>query len=182
MFRTAAALLAIAIALPAVLAAQTFPAATQRTFAELTARVPRTEGDGSQTVHLRWFAATGVLSAAAAKTGQSSEDARVLSVRRGGGALQPQRDPQLSPDRLVIVSVDALGREVDWRMVADPRLIRGEAADAQGRLSTRLLQRTEANVLVDIPDLPDIVALRVYEPIWDGAAFSLRLVTLAELK
>lgn len=182
MFRTAAlSSLVFALALPAALPAQTFPAATERAFAELSARVPRSEADGSQTVHLRWFAAGGVLSATAAKAGQTSEDARVLSVRRGAAPISHQRDAQLSPDHLVVVSVDRLGREVDWQIVADPRVIRAETSDTQGRLSTHLLQRAEANLLVDIPDL-DIVRLRVYEPTWDGTAATLHLVTLAELQ
>jgi len=45
---------------------------------------------------------------------------------RGQGPLPRERDPQLSMNRLVVVSSDAVGREIDWRIVPDPRLIREE--------------------------------------------------------
>ena len=131
-----------------------FPPATQRSFAELRARVARADSSDGQELQLRWFAIEGAA--------QPASDVTVLDRRRGIGPLPQERDPQLSEDRLVVISVDATGRELDWRLVLDPRLVRAEFPDAQGRLSGRTFQRTEVNLLVDVPNNPDIVRLRIY--------------------
>src|SRR5262245_58426326 len=158
-------------------AAQTFPSAVERSFVELRAAVPHAEVNASQRIELRWMTPV-----TAERTAVRAEDVRIVSRVRGEGPLPQERDPQLSPDRLVVVSSDAAGRELDWRIVPDPRFIRGETADAQGRITSRRLQRAEANLLVDIPDRPDIVLLRVYATEWVNDAFVLRLVATADLR
>ena len=91
------------------------------------------------------------------------------------------RNPELAADRIVVVSVDAVGREVDWRIVADPRIIRAEFPDEQGRLSGRTLRYSEASLLIDIPDDPAIVSLRVYEPRPADGEFLLQLIASVTL-
>ena len=155
--------------------AQTFPAATRRSFGELKAVVAQAEAAESQQVQLQWFTSVGDAAVVRAA------DAQLLRRVRGVGPLPAERDPQLSTDHLVVVSSDAAGREIDWRLVLDPRLIRAEVPDDQGRLTGRLLQRTEANLLVEIPDGLDIVRVRVYAPEWTSGGFLLRLVATADL-
>jgi len=158
-------------------AAQTFPSAAERSFVELRAAVPHADASASQRIELQW-----ITPVTAERTAVRAEDVRIVSRVRGEGPLPQERDPQLSPDRLVVVSSDAAGRELDWRTVPDPRLIRGETADAQGRITSRRLLRAEANLLVDIPDRADIVLLRVYAPEWVNDAYVLRLVATADLR
>jgi len=171
------ALAAWLAAAAAAAAGQTFPTAVERSFDEMKIAVPRADASASQQVQLQWFAVNGPDRAAV-----RAEDVRVISRVRGEGPLPRERDPQLSADHLVVVSSDAAGREVDWRIVPDPRLIRAEFSDDQGRLTGRLLQRVEANLLVDIPDSPDIVRLRIYAPEWGGDGFVLRLIATADLR
>jgi hypothetical protein len=105
----------------------------------------------------------------------------VLNRRRGIGPLPRERDPQLSEDRLVVISTDATGRELDWRIVMDPRLVRAELPDAQGRLSGRRFQRAEVHLLVDVPDNPEIVRLRIYEPRLTNDGYVLNLLATVDL-
>jgi hypothetical protein len=175
--RIAGAALAVWLAAAPGGAAQAFPSALERSFVEMRAVVPHAETAASQRVELQWIAP-----AAAERTAVRAEDVRIVNRVRGGGPLPQDRDPQLSADRLVVVSSDAAGREVDWRIVLDPRLIRAETADPDGRLSSRLLQRTEANLLVDIPDRSDIVRLRIYAADAAAGGYVLRLVATADLR
>jgi hypothetical protein len=170
-----------ACGLPALAHAQTqgLPAAAQRSFTELRARVAHGTGGESQRVQIQWFVENRAETTAAAPP---LREARVLERRRGLGALPFERDPQLSTDHLVVVSIDKVGRELDWRTVSDPRLIRAEVPDATGQLHGQTLTRRQADLLVDIPDDPDITGLRVYEVQWAGGEFILKLVATASLE
>lgn len=159
-------------------AGQGLPAAAQRTFGELKARVGRAADSEGQRLQIHWF--TELRPEA---NGRNATPAAVLMQRlRGVGALQYERDPQLSTDSLVVISADAAGRELDWRLVRDPRLVRGETADAAGRISGQPFRRVEADLLVDIPDNPAIVAVRIYEVQWVEREFVLSLVTTVNLQ
>jgi hypothetical protein len=164
------------LALAACSTAQTpgFPPATQRSFAEMKTRVARGDPSDGQELQLRWFASRGAA--------QPASDVTVVNRRRGIGPLPQERDPQLSEDRLVVVSVDATGRELDWRLVMDPRLVRAEFPDAQGRLSGQTFQRTEINLLVDLPNDTDIVRLRIYAPQMTADGFVLNLLVTVDLQ
>jgi hypothetical protein len=169
-----------ACGLPALALAQTqgLPAAAQRSFTELRARVVHGAGGESQRVQIQWFVENRAETTAASPL----REARVLERRRGLGALPFERDPQLSTDHLVVVSIDKVGRELDWRTVSDPRLIRAEVADATGQLHGQTFMRRQADLLVDIPDDPDITGLRVYEVQWAGGEFILKLVATVSLE
>lgn len=175
MFRDCLAVAAVTIGLAGPGSAQTFPAAAQRAFSELQAAVPVADGGVSQQVQLR-------LSPSVPGLASNAPAVAVVARLRGLGALPRQRDPQLAPDRLVVVSVDSAGREVDWRIIADPRRLRAEVADDQGRLSNAGAFQTGADLFIDIPDAPDIVGVRMYEPVWVEGAYVLRLLVSADLR
>jgi hypothetical protein len=85
-----------------------------------------------------------------------------------------ERDPQLSEDRLVVVAIDAGGREVGWQMVPDPSLLRAETPGPSGQLTGQVLRRTETSFLMTVPEtVPPVVELRVLKPRWTGSAFVL---------
>ena len=179
MFSFTRALLAAAVCGVTVIAeAQGLPAAAERSFAELRARVEHVAGGDSQRVQIQWFTETRVGTAAVS----SPRQGRLLDRRRGLGALPAERDPQLSTDHLVVISTDGNGRELDWRTVSDPRLVRAELPDAQGQLHGRTFTRPQADLLVDIPDDPAIAALRVYEAQWTGTEFVLKLIVTVTLE
>jgi hypothetical protein len=108
------------------------------------------------------------------------------AARRGGVAtllppaqrplafpLARERDPQLAPDRLLVVAVDSAGAPIDWRIVADPRVVRSETPDATGLLSGTVLTYSEAELRVAIAGSAEVRELRIYKPRWTGDAWVL---------
>jgi hypothetical protein len=89
-------------------------------------------------------------------------------------AVRPDRAPQLTSSSLVVVAVDAMNREVDWRILADPRVVRAEAGP-DARLAGERLYYVDIDLVIVVPDLPGIAALRVYRPQSNGSG-ELRLV------
>lgn len=89
------------------------------------------------------------------------------------GPLVRERDPQWSEDDLVVVALDAAGRETSWQKVRDPRLLRSEQPGPTGELQGEIFHRVEAELVVVVPGAAT-AALRVYETRWDGAQFVLR--------
>jgi len=102
-----------------------------------------------------------------------------FSVRGRRLASEPppaERIPEWSEDRLVVDACAPDGRRISRISVIDPRLLRAEAADENGRMSTQNLYRTEVEFTLALPADPDIRLLRLFQPIWDGRAFELVLL------
>jgi hypothetical protein len=93
----------------------------------------------------------------------SSRALRIVSQRALPGALRRDRRPVLSADHLLAVVVDAQGHELDWRIAADPRVVRVESADGEGRLSGTTISRPDAALVLRIPDLPGAATVRIYQ-------------------
>jgi hypothetical protein len=93
----------------------------------------------------------------------SSRSLRIVSQRALPGTLRRERRPELSADRLLAVTVDAQGHELDWRIVVDPRVVRVESSDAEGLLSGTTLSRPDAELVFKIPDLPGAATVRIYQ-------------------
>lgn len=106
----------------------------------------------------------------------------ILSQKRAQGALPRQRNPELSQQNLVVVGVNAQGQEISRTVMLDPRIIRAETAEPSGKLtSSGLLYRNDATFSVMMPDDPGVAALKVYQPRWTGAEFTLDLIGEAKL-
>lgn len=84
--------------------------------------------------------------------------------RQNPGPVPQQRALELADDRLLVLAVDAAGEIRFWSVIANPRLIRAEFPDASGRLSGRVIERRDAELLVDIPADPAIREVRIYTP------------------
>lgn len=82
------------------------------------------------------------------------------------GPLPIQRHPEISPESLVLVSVDGAGRLLSWQPVPDPRVVRAEFADASGALHGTTLVNTTSSLQFAIPDDPAIRAINVYAVEW----------------
>lgn len=93
-----------------------------------------------------------------------------------------ERDPQIGPDDLVIVALDAQGAEVSWQRIKDPRIVRAEIPDAAGRLSGQTLYRTDAELTVTVPDDVAAVSLDLYEPVRSGSTLALRSLARVVLR
>jgi hypothetical protein len=96
--------------------------------------------------------------------------------------VAPERDPQLADDRIVVVAVDASGSAIDWRIVADPRVVRAEAPDATGALSGRTLTDPDAELRVAVAAGPDVRALHIYKPRWTGVAWVLDPIAVSRAR
>jgi hypothetical protein len=106
----------------------------------------------------------------------------VLSQRRTEGKLPRQRNPELSPQHLVVVGLNAQGQETSRTIMFDPRILRAETAESSGQLtSAELLYRKDVSFSVTIPDDPNTIALRIYKPHWTGKEFVLHLIGEANL-
>jgi hypothetical protein len=129
---------------------------------------------GIQELRVRWD----TLGAPAAPTdgaaaAPSPSAFTLLGRQRAHGPLPRQRNPELSPDHVVVVAEDAHGRTLDWQVVTDPRLLRAEFPGPTGQLSGQRLRQPSAEFMITLPDDPDLAVLRLYHPRWTGRGFVL---------
>ena len=89
------------------------------------------------------------------------------------GSMPRQRNPQLSRDHIVIIAYDENGTEITRTAIIDPRLIRAETADEQGRISTKKIYRESVQFFVNFPNDDRITLIRLYHPRWNGSEFIL---------
>jgi hypothetical protein len=165
----------IAATLNGVAAAQ-----VERPAALLSASLPSAAsvaGSGDLTaLHVRWQVGTGapdgLVRPADLVAVNAFEIAERSTVR---GPLIRERAPQWSEDELVVVALDAAGRETSWQKVRDPRRLRSEQPGPTGELQGDIFYRVETELVVVVPDTAT-AALRVYEVRWDDAQFVLRPV------
>lgn len=152
----------------------------ERPAANLAAALPSAAsvaGDGDLTeLRVRWQVAAGApdgLVRPAEIVPVHAFDVSMRGVVRG--PLVRERDPQWSEEELVVVSIDAAGRETSWQKVRDPRVLRSEQPGPTGELQGEIYHRVETELVVVVPD-PATASLRVYETRWDGAQFMLRAI------
>lgn len=161
--------LALVLVLPLVASAQGQPAA--RSFQALVGGVPQASGDlPVRELRIRW---TSIVPAGAAST------TRVHSLALAGDGrsraqIRRERQPELSRNDLVVVVQDAAGRDLDWRRVANPRILRAEVpALPGGPLTGRELERSDAEILLTIPDSPAADRVVLFGPRWTGTQWEL---------
>ena len=93
-----------------------------------------------------------------------------------------QRNPELSEDQLVVIALDPRGVEIARVFVLDPRIIRAESVDEGGRfISSAVYYLSSAEFGVCFPDRPDLAAIRVCEPVWNGQGFWLKTIAQGRL-
>jgi hypothetical protein len=86
-----------------------------------------------------------------------------------------QRDPTLSEEHLLVIVLDPGRRELARTIVTDPRLVRAETTDADGRLLSAGLWRMVGSLRIVVPD--DAAAyVDVYQPRWTGRRMALDLL------
>jgi hypothetical protein len=144
-------LLAASSAVPAV--AQTSPS---RTFDELRRAVPQAQADRVLQLRVRWHTAEPT-----ADPARTENRFALISASAVPGSLRRDRAPQVSSTSLVAVSLDGDGRELDWRTLMDPRVVRAEASET-AELTGQRLYYLEIDVLLQVPDLPQTSRIRLY--------------------
>jgi hypothetical protein len=107
---------------------------------------------------------------------QPSNIFTLLERRSAPGSLPRQRNPELSSDQIVVIAVDAQGKEIDWQIIPDPRILRAEFPGPTGELRGEVLHHAETELLITFPNDPAVKELRLYHPHWTGAGFILDLL------
>jgi hypothetical protein len=151
---------ALGAALTPVHPATTFGAAQSlavRTLADLRSEVRQQTAPAALQVRLRWITDDPVENPS--RTGNRFD---VVSVERVQSRVRPDRSPQVGSTSLIIVSQDHSGQELDWRVVADPRVVRSEG-ETSPVLSGRVLYYLDADLRLLLPDLPGITRLTLYK-------------------
>ncbi len=135
-----------------------------------------------QELRLRWD------SPSAVAAGQPKPDAAPaphftpLQRKRTPGSLPRRRSLELSPDQIVVVGLDAQGKEIYRDIMPDPRILRAESPGPTGELTGELLYHASTEFLIAFPDDQEIVELRLYHPRWTGGAFALDLLVSIALR
>jgi hypothetical protein len=106
----------------------------------------------------------------------------LLARRSLPGSLSRQRNPEVSSNQIAIVAVNAEGRNIDGQLIPDPRILRVEQPGPNGELKGEVLHHVNTELLITIPDDPDIVELRLYKPSWTGTTFILDLLGTIPLR
>jgi len=137
-----------------------------------------------QDVRVRWDAHAGApASALPSESAPPATDLFSLLERRHVSGLMPrERNPELSANHVMVVTVDAAGEAIDSFLLHDPRLIRAETPGPTGELSGQVLYRTSAEFNVTLPDNPAISAVRFYKPRWAGRGWVLDLLGTLPLR
>jgi hypothetical protein len=125
-----------------------------RTFEDLTRALPQAVAPTSREVRIRWTTL--------GSSGDTDSRLRVRAARRVDAALTRDRRPEVSSNSVVVVTLDAAGRELDWRAMLDPRVLRDESTPPHGPDKGRVHLRADTELLVSIPDVPGAVRLRIY--------------------
>lgn len=136
---------------------------------------PETPSDTYREVGIRWDAYIDAPPLIEADS-ERFHKGRTLAVtrrRKRKGTLPLQRSLELSPERLLVVGVDAAGRLRFWSVIADPRLLRAESAGPDNMLRGRLLHHTKPQFAVNLPDDRETKELRFYLPRWNGSDYVL---------
>ena len=144
-----------------------------------TARFPRQTLATSQEIRLRWnthISPAGTQTAQAAPQRTSGEFLTVTQIKLKAEPVARQRAPRISSEKIMIFTLDPHGVLLQWLLIPDPRILRAEIPDAQGRLSGQVLQHQNPEFLVQLPYDPRTTELRFYHPHWTGQAYILKFL------
>lgn len=97
----------------------------------------------------------------------------LLEQRVVPGSLRRERFPQLSYDQFVVVARDAAGRELDWRLVKNPAIMRVDVPGPDGRLQGGIIEVASTELSVAIPDAAGVDRVYLYRPRWTGTEYLL---------
>jgi hypothetical protein len=159
----------IAASMGAVVSAQVVN--TPRSFSGLQAAIPQaTSPRGALELHVMWAAAP------ATRLANGGRTFTLVQHRAVPGAIRNERRPEIGPHHLVIVAVDADGRERDWRLIQNPRIARVEMPGDDGQLTGGVFETDKADLVFASPDLPGLRTFRIHQPRWNGAEFVLDLI------
>jgi len=107
--------------------------------------------------------------------------AKLIDTQSVSGARTQLRHIQLSTDQIVVTLSDINGNEIYKATQVDPRLLRAEILDEDGKLEYREFYLSSASLNVVIPRIPGAQNLQLLKPKWDGQAFSLKSLSQIDI-
>ncbi len=110
----------------------------------------------------------------------STNQVSLIQQRRVAQTLPKQRAPLLAEGRLVVVALDAAGKEISRDHVLDPRWLRSELPNTHGQLNKLVLKQAQGQFPVLLPN-DNVAQLKIFEPVWRGSAFDLQLIGAVNL-
>ena len=88
----------------------------------------------------------------------------VAAQQRYAEAPPRQRSLEIAAGRVLIAAIDRNNGLKSWVVIPDPRIIRSEGRGPDGTLTGQTLHLEQAEFFLSVPDDPEIVELRIYEP------------------
>jgi hypothetical protein len=134
------------------------------------------DSSGTREVLVRWVAAS------PSSTPEAPKATRVVGVfslgseRRYASPPPRQRSLELRAGHVLVAGLDSARRLKSWTVIPDPRIVRSEGPGEDGVLTGQTLYFEQTEFLVAIPDDPQIVELRIYEPQTTKASVQLTAV------
>jgi hypothetical protein len=149
--------------------------AQPKTFQDLESRVAAGSAAGDLQIRVRWTTRDVVVDPAS--TANRFELVSIAATP----AIPPPRRSRLTANSLVVVSEDGAGRELGWRVVADPRSVRAESQAGRPALTGETLYYQDVDLLVVIPHFADSARIRVFKPRWADGVVVLDAIGVVEL-
>lgn len=174
-----AALYMLIVANPLRAQATTLPSNDTLTGDEIIRDQAANKADsGSINVMLRLSTPTGrsqpgVRPLPADSTHAPNQRVSVIEQTPSAVSMPKQRDPQLSPNHVVVIAYDANDNEIYRLAQYDPRIVRAEAGADTTELDYQQRFRTDVQFPISLPSDPRIHKLTLYKPVWKGDGFSL---------
>ena len=150
-------------------------AADNLNFDESAMLAPQT--DKSQTLLVRLKNQDAVSNKAFSATQSFNTELFLRQAKISDKGVARQRNLELSTTQILIIALGENKEVLWWTLENDPRILRLETADDDGRLSNNdLVYLNEADLLFSLPADDKIAESRFYHPSWNGKEFALELI------
>jgi hypothetical protein len=139
-----------------------------------SASIASSESAGTRELRVKWVTSTAASTSQQPKAGPPPVGLYSIAAQQRYTEPPPrQRSLEIASGRLLIAAVDRTSRLKSWMVIADPRIVRAEGPGPDGILTGQILHMEQAEFFLSIPDEPDIVELRMFEPQLVGAEYRL---------
>ena len=105
----------------------------------------------------------------------------VLSVEPTTAHKTRRRHINYSEDQIIVIGLAADSKELTRTVMIDPRLIRVEAIFAGDDLPSGKLYRSSVDFSISVED-PDVVAMQILVPRWDGNEWHFDIIAESPLQ
>ncbi len=124
--------------------------------------IPTQRAKGSRDLRIHWR------SAKATGGAPSAQEAQWIETTERKTPPPRQRSAEISRDQIIILFLDPAGVIRHWRAINDPRLVRGEFPDRNGRLHKHTFYRADVTFSVPFPDNVEVSEVHILSPGWDS--------------